>query len=62
MFGTNDYLSDFKQYLVGMNQTINRGGLIYIYATSDKSMIVLPRQATSDNTSLTSTSIRKKEI
>ena len=46
MFGTNDYLSDFKQYLVGMSQTTNRGVPIYIYATSDKSMVVLPRQAT----------------
>ncbi len=46
MFGTNDYLDDFKQYLVGVSQTTNRGVPIYIYATSKKSMVVLPRQAT----------------
>ena len=45
MFGTNDYLDDFKQYLVGVSQTTNRGVPIYIYATSNKSMVVLPRQA-----------------
>ena len=46
MFGTNDYLDDFKPYLVGMSQTTNRGVPLYIYAKSDKSMVVLPRQAT----------------
>ena len=46
MFGTNDYLSDFKSYLVGISQTTNRGVPIYIYAKSNRSMIVVPRQAT----------------
>ena len=46
MFGTNDYLADFKEYLVGMCQTTNRGVPLYIYAKSNKSMIVSPRQKT----------------
>ena len=46
MFGTNDYLADFKKYLVGMSQTTNRGVPLYIYAKSNKSMIVVPRQKT----------------
>ena len=44
MLVTNDYLSDFKQYFVGMSQITNRGVPIYIYVISDKSMVVLPRQ------------------
>lgn len=46
MFGTNDLLPEFKDYLVGITQTTNRGTPIYIYAKSDKTIIVLPRQVT----------------
>lgn len=58
MFGTNDYLDDFKHYFIGMSQTTNRGVPVYIYATSDNSMVVLPRQATAPL--LTSSSRRKR--
>ena len=44
MFGTNDYLPEFKQYLVGLAQTTNRGVPLYMYAKSHKSIIVTPRQ------------------
>lgn len=44
MFGTNDYLPEFGQYLVGMSQTTNRGVPLYIYANSQKSRIIMPCQ------------------
>lgn len=34
MFGTNDYIVDFKPYLVGMCQTANRGGFLYTFTPS----------------------------
>ena len=39
-------LKILKKYLVGMCQTTNRGVPLYVYARSDKSMLVLPRQQT----------------
>lgn len=44
MFGTNDKLDEFKEYLAGVSQTTNRAVPIYIYAKSKKSIIVTPRQ------------------
>lgn len=46
MFDTNDCLPEFKQYLVGICQTTNRGVPLYIYAKSKEKSIVLPRQIT----------------
>lgn len=43
---TNDYLVEFKHYLVGISQTTNRGVPLYIYAKSNKSVVVLPHQKT----------------
>lgn len=45
MFGTNDHLEEFADHLVGFAQTTNRGTPIYIYATSDRSIITVPRQS-----------------
>ncbi len=46
MFGTNDYLPKYKNFLAGLSQTTNRGVPLYIYTKSDKSAIVVPRQKT----------------
>lgn len=45
MFGTDDELPEFKEHLVGLAQTTNRGRQIYIYASSKKSKIVMPSQS-----------------
>lgn len=44
MFGTNDELPEFAEYLHGISQTTNRGVPLYLYSNADKSMIVMPRQ------------------
>lgn len=44
MFGTNDYLPEFRHCLAGMSQTTNRGVPLYIYSSSDRSRIIMPRQ------------------
>lgn len=44
IFGTNDVLPEFKQYMVGLAQTTNRGVPLYLYAKADKSRIVMPNQ------------------
>ncbi|MCI8442554.1 MAG: hypothetical protein HFG27_08495 [Provencibacterium sp.] len=44
MFGTNDELPEFREYLVGISQTTNRGVPLYLYARSRKSHIVMPVQ------------------
>lgn len=44
MFGTNDELPEFKDYLIGMSQTTNRGVPLYIYSRAEKSRIVMPFQ------------------
>ena len=44
IFGTNDNLPEFRQYLAGMTQTTNRGVPLYLYAKASKSRIVMPDQ------------------
>lgn len=44
MFGTNDYLPEFKQYLAGVSQTTNRGVSLYIYSNTEKPRIIMPSQ------------------
>lgn len=44
IFGTNDNLPEFHEYLVGLAQTTNRGVPLYLYAKSDRSRIVMPNQ------------------
>ncbi|GHU57940.1 hypothetical protein AGMMS49975_24120 [Clostridia bacterium] len=44
MFGTNDELEEFSDYLVGVSQTTNRGVPLYIYSKAPKSRIVMPSQ------------------
>lgn len=44
MFGTNDELPEFREHLVGVSQTTNRGVPLYIYARSKTSHIVMPHQ------------------
>jgi len=44
MFGTNDELPEFKDHLVGIAQTTNRGVPLYVYAKSEKRRIIMPRQ------------------
>lgn len=46
LFGTNDLLPEFKQYLVGKTQTTNRGVPLYMYSNTQKSHYVGPRQLT----------------
>lgn len=46
IFGTNDYLTKYEEYLIGKAQTTNRGMPLYIYSNTDKSFYVGPRQAT----------------
>ncbi len=47
MFGTNDELSEFSDYLIGVSQTTNRGVPLYIYSKAPKSRIVMPSQQVS---------------
>lgn len=47
MFGTNDELEEFSDYLIGVSQTTNRGVPLYIYSKSTKSHIVMPSQQVS---------------
>ncbi|MCX4357053.1 MAG: hypothetical protein OSJ43_12660 [Oscillospiraceae bacterium] len=44
MFGTNDELEEFSQYLIGVAQTTNRGVPLYVYSKAPKSRIVMPSQ------------------
>lgn len=44
MFGTDDYLPEFKEYLTGLSKTTNRGVPLYIYSSATKSRITLPSQ------------------
>jgi len=44
MFGTNDELSEFSDYLIGVSQTTNRGVPLYVYSKAPKSRIVMPSQ------------------
>lgn len=44
MFGTNDYLPEFKQHLAGVSQTTNRGVPLYIYASTEQPRIIMPSQ------------------
>jgi hypothetical protein len=46
MFGTNDELPEFRQHLVGIAQTTNRGVPLYVYASAEKRRIVMPKQKT----------------
>lgn len=50
IFGTNDELPEFKQYLRGISQTTNRGVPLFIYAKSEKSRIIMPNQDVSSPT------------
>ncbi len=47
MFGTNEELPEFKEYLTGISQTTNRGVPLYIYSRAEHSRIVVPHQAVS---------------
>lgn len=47
MFGTNDKLPEFSQYLAGISQTTNRGVPLYVYSKASKSRIVMPSQTVS---------------
>lgn len=47
MFGTNDELPEFKEYLVGITQTTNRGVPLHVYANAKKRRIIMPSQDTS---------------
>jgi hypothetical protein len=44
MFGTNDELPEFREYLCGIAQTTNRGVPLYVYAKAQKSRVILPHQ------------------
>lgn len=44
LFGTDDELPEFSEYLVGISQTTNRGVKIYLYSKSKNTRIILPRQ------------------
>lgn len=44
MFGTNDKLEEFSEYLIGISQTTNRGVPLYVYSKAQKSRIVMPSQ------------------
>ena len=44
MFGTNDELPEFKNYLCGIAQTTNRGVPLFIYSKANKSRVILPNQ------------------
>lgn len=44
IFGTNDDIPEFRQYLAGLSQTTNRGVPLYLYAKASKSRIVMPNQ------------------
>lgn len=44
MFGTNDELEEFSDYLIGVAQTTNRGVPLFIYSKAPKSRIVMPNQ------------------
>ena len=44
MFGTNDELPEFKDYLCGIAQTTNRGVPLYVYSKAKKSRVILPNQ------------------
>jgi hypothetical protein len=44
MFGTNDRLEEFSDYLIGMAKTTNRGVPIYVYSNYTKSRICIPNQ------------------
>lgn len=44
VFGTNDKLDEFSDYLIGISQTTNRGVPLYVYSKSPKSRIIMPRQ------------------
>ena len=44
MFGTNDELPEFRDYLRGISQTTNRGVTLYLYSKADKSRVILPSQ------------------
>lgn len=46
IFGTNDLLDEFKEYLVGHAQTTNRGVPLYVYSNVGKTRYVGPRQKT----------------
>ncbi len=47
MFGTNDELAEFSDYLIGVSQTTNRGVPLYVYSKAPKSRIVMPSQQVS---------------
>ncbi len=47
MFGTNDELKEFSDYLIGVSQTTNRGVPLYIYSKAMKSRIIMPCQKVS---------------
>lgn len=47
MFGTNDELPEFREYLSGISQTTNRGVPLYVYSKADKHRIVMPSQTVS---------------
>ncbi|MCL1988116.1 MAG: hypothetical protein FWG64_09140 [Firmicutes bacterium] len=44
MFGTNDELPEFREYLSGIAQTTNRGVPLYIYSKTQNRRIILPNQ------------------
>lgn len=44
MFGTNDELEEFSDYLMGISQTTNRGVPLYVYSKAPKSRIIVPHQ------------------
>lgn len=44
IFGTNDDIPEFHDYLVGLSQTTNRGVPLYLYSKAAKTQIVMPNQ------------------
>jgi hypothetical protein len=44
MFGTDDELPEFREYLCGIAQTTNRGVPLYVYSKADKTRVILPHQ------------------